>query len=324
MNIKQALQAAIGAVALTTSLGAHAAWPERPITLVVPWPPGGGVDAAARLAGPMLAKQLGQQVIVVNRPGATGSIGADAVAKAEPDGYTLLWSSLTSHAIYSALYSRSVPYDLEKSFTPVSVFGSIPFVILVNPGVKANSVQEFISLAKAKPGALTFSTSGNGSVQHLAGEMFKRAAGVDLLHVPYKGISPSVMDLVGGQVNMSIESLAATLPHIRSEKLRPLAVASLQRISLIPDVPTANEAGLKGYDVSAKLFALAPAGTPPAIIEKLDQAFKAVFSDKAVQEPLLAQSIVTQYTSPAEAAKIIHNELTTFKTVIREANIRPE
>lgn len=324
MNVKAVLKAAIGAAALATSLGAHAEWPERPITLVVPWPPGGGVDAAARVAGPMLAKQLGQQVIVVNRPGATGSIGAESVAKADPDGYTLLWSSLTSHAIYASLYERSTPFDLEKSFTPVSVFGSIPFVIVVNPGVKAQSVQQLVALAKARPGAMTFASSGNGSVQHLAGEMFKRAAGIDLLHVPYKGISPSLLDLVGGQVNMSIESLAATLPHIRSQKLRALAVASPERISLLPDVPTATEAGLKGYDVSAKLFALAPAGTPAPIIDKLDRAFKQVFSDKAVQEPLLAQSIITRYASPAESARLIHDELATFRTVIREANIRPE
>ncbi|MDX3906056.1 MAG: tripartite tricarboxylate transporter substrate binding protein [Pigmentiphaga sp.] len=324
MNVKAVLKAAIGGAALVCSLAAQAEWPEKPITLVVPWPPGGGVDAAARVAGPVLAKQLGQQVVVVNRPGATGSIGADFVAKSAPDGYTLLWSSLTSHAIHSLLYERSTPFDLEKSFTPVSVFGSIPFVIVTNPGVKAASVPELVAQAKARPGVLTFASSGNGSVQHLAGEMFKRTAGVDLLHVPYKGIAPSLLDLVGGQVDMSIESLAATLPHIRNRKLQALAVASPERISLLPDVPTAAEAGLKGYDVSAKLFALAPAGTPPEVIAKLDQAFKQVFSDKSVQEPLLAQSIITRYTSPQESARIIHEELATFRTVIRDANIRPE
>ncbi|VCU68481.1 Tripartite tricarboxylate transporter family receptor [Pigmentiphaga humi] len=324
MNVKAVLKVAVGAAALALSLGARAEWPEKPITLVVPWPPGGGVDAAARLAGPMLAKQLGQQVVVVNRPGATGAIGAESVAKAEPDGYTLLWSSLTSHGAYSALYGDKVPYDLEKNFTPISVFGSIPFVIVVNPNVKANSVQELVALAKAKPGALTYASSGNGSVQHLAGEMFKRTAGVDLLHVPYKGIAPSLLDLVGGQVDMSIESLAATLPHIRNQKLRVLAVASKERTSLLPGVPTAAEAGLKDYEVSAKLFALAPAGTPAPVIDKLDRAFKQVFSDKALQEPLLAQSIVTRYASPAESAAVIRDELTSFRTVIRAANIRPE
>ncbi|MCK9507522.1 MAG: tripartite tricarboxylate transporter substrate binding protein [Pigmentiphaga sp.] len=322
MAIQTLLKTTVGAVALVASVNAWA-WPERPITLVVPWPPGGGVDAAARVAAPLLSKELGQQVIVLNRPGATGSVGADHVAKADPDGYTLLWSSLTTHAAHAALYNPT-NFDLEKSFKPVSVFGNIPFVIVTNPKVDASSLSELVALAKSKPGSLTYASSGNGSVQHLAGEVFKQRADIDMLHVPYKGIGPSLVDLMGGQVNMSIESLAATLAHIQSKKLRPLAVATSERVSLLPDVPTAAEAGVKDFDVSTKLFAVAPANTPDEVVAKLDQAFKTVFSNKTLQDTLIAQSIITQYTSPEDSAAVIRDELASFRAVIKQAGIKPE
>ncbi|VCU71083.1 Tripartite tricarboxylate transporter family receptor [Pigmentiphaga humi] len=322
MNVKTFSKAAFTTMALVLGVCAHAEWPERPITLVVPWPPGGGVDAAARLAAPLMSKALGQQVVVTNKAGATGNIGAESVATSAPDGYTLLWSSLSSHAINASLY-QNIPFDLEKSFAPISVFGRIPFAIMVNPSVPANSVQELIALAKAKPGSLSFGSSGNGSTSHLFGEMFQRATGVSLLHVPYKGIAPEIVDLVGGQINMSIESVSATLPHFRSQKLRPLAVATPERISLLPDVPTTDEAGLKGYRASATLVAAAPAGTPAPIVEKLNGVINRALADKSIQEQLLGLSIITINPSPAESAKMIHDEISTFRTVIREANIQP-
>ncbi|MES2538718.1 MAG: tripartite tricarboxylate transporter substrate binding protein [Pseudomonadota bacterium] len=323
---RTALLKFLAAVAAAVSFGAaHAAWPERPITLIVPFPPGGGLDLTARVIAPLLQKELGQSVIVVNRAGATGSIGADAVAKSPADGYTLLWGSLTSHAIYSALYAKQVPYDLEKNFTPVTVFGTIPLAFVLNPSVKAKNLSELIALAKSKPGSLTYATSGNGSVQHLAGEMFQRMAGVQMLHVPYKGIGPAMLDLIAGQVNFSIESVAATLSYINSGKLRALAVASGQRVPMAPDVPTTAEAGLKGFEVGAKLFVAAPAGTPAPIIAALSGAMKSILENRAdIKEALQAQAVVAAYTTPAEAAQLVRKELDMWTKVIQDAKIKPE
>jgi tripartite-type tricarboxylate transporter receptor subunit TctC len=303
---------------------AHAQWPERPITLVVPFPPGGGLDITARQIAPLLSKDLGQPVVVENRAGATGSIGASAVAKASPDGYLLLWSSLTSHAIHTSLYGAAVPYDLQKNFSPVVVFGTIPLVFVVNPQVKAANLAELIALAKAKPGSLTFASGGNGSVQHLAGEMFKRMAGVDLLHVPYKGIGPALNDLMGGQVNLAIESLAATQPHIRSGKLRALAVASPQRVATIPDVPTSAESGLKGFEVPVNLFVMAPPGTPAPVVARLNGAMKAVVGRSDFRDNLQAQAVVAAWQTPEQAGKLVADELAKWTRVIRDANIKPD
>ena len=304
---------------------AHAQFPERPVVLVVPYPPGGGLDITARQLAPLLARELGSQPVVVeNRAGATGSIGASSVAKATPDGHLLLWSSLTSHSIHGSLYGQAVPYDLEKNFSPVVVFGGIPLVFVVNPGVNARTLAEFIALAKARPGSLAFASGGNGSVQHLAGEMFQRLAGIQMLHVPYKGIGPAVNDLMGGQVQLITESLAATLSHIRSGKLRALAVASRQREATLPDVPTAAEAGLKGFEVTVNLFLLAPAGTPVPVVAKLNGAMKAILDTPAVKETLLKQAVVATWQPPEEAAKLIREENAKWTKVIRDANIKPE
>jgi tripartite-type tricarboxylate transporter receptor subunit TctC len=246
------------------------------------------------------------------------------VAKAPPDGYVLLWSSLTSHAIHASLYGASVPYDLEKNFSPVMVFGTIPLVFVVNPSVKASNLSELIALGKAKPGALTFASGGNGSVQHLAGEMFKRMAGVDMLHVPYKGIGPAMNDLIGGQVSLAIESLAATQPHIRSGKLRALAVASRQRVATIPDVPTSAESGLKGFEVPVNLFVMAPAATPAPVISRINGAMKAIVGRADFRDSLQAQAVVAMDQTPEQAAQLVRDELGKWSKVINEANIKPE
>ena len=304
---------------------AHAEYPEKPVVLVVPYPPGGGLDITARQIAPLLSRELGNQPVVVeNRAGATGSIGASAVAKAAPDGYLLLWSSLTSHSIHGSLYGPVVPYNLEKDFRPIVVFGGIPLVFVVNPQVKANTLSDLINLAKAHPGSLAFASGGNGSVQHLAGEMFQRMAGIQMLHVPYKGIGPAVNDLMGGQVQLIIESLAATLPHIRAGKMRALAVASATRESTIPDVPTAAEAGLNGFEVTVKLFLLAPPGTPAPVIGKLNAAMKNILDTPVVKEMLMKQAVVAAWQPPEEAAKLIREENAKWTKVIREGNIRPE
>jgi tripartite-type tricarboxylate transporter receptor subunit TctC len=312
------------ALAAILFIGAAQAWPDRTVTLLVPFPPGGALDISARILGPHLSKELGQPVIVENRAGATGSIGSNAVAKAPPDGYLLLWSSLSSHAIHGILYGNTLPYDLEKNFTAINVFGAVPMAMVVNPSVKANTLAELIALAKAKPGSLSFASSGNGSVQHLSGELFQRLAGVQLLHVPYKGIGPSVIGLVGGQVDIGIESLPATLPHVRAGKLRALMVGSSERVPFVPDVPTPAEAGLRGFEVGIQLFFFAPAGTPAPIVNRLNGAMKAMLERPAVKELLLTQAIVPVYQTPEEAAQVVRAEIAKWTKVIRDANIKPE
>ncbi|VCU71328.1 Tripartite tricarboxylate transporter family receptor [Pigmentiphaga humi] len=320
--MKKTMVRLLAATAFLVSTVTHAAWPERPITLVVPWPPGGGVDASARIVAPLLSQQLGQQVIVLNKPGATGSLGAESVAKGTPDGYTLLWTALSTHVIHSVLYGKVVPYDLEKDFIPLSVFGDIPYMIVVNPKVPAHSVAELISLAKAQPGKLTFGSSGNGSVHHLASERLKKSANIELLHIPYKGIGPLLVDLVAGQIDMSIESTAASLQYIKSQKLRALAVAWPERIPSLPDVPTAAEVGLGDFRVSSTLFVAAPASTPAPVVKRLDGAIKNVFSDKGLQSKLLGLSIIAGYVSPEDSARMVHEEMTTVRTIVRDANIQ--
>ena len=314
----------LAALAAVLSFGAAHAWPDRTVTLLVPFPPGGALDISARILAPQLSTELGQPVIVENRAGATGSIGANAVAKAPPDGYLLLWSSLSSHAIHGILYGNTLAYDLEKNFTPINVFGAVPMAMVVNPAVKASTLAELVALAKANPGSLSFASSGNGSVQHLSGELFQRLAGVQLLHVPYKGIGPSVIGLVGGQVDIGIESLPATLPHVRSGRLRALMVGSSERVPFVPEVPTPAEAGLKGFEVGIQLFFFAPAGTPALIVGRLNGAMKSVLEKPAVREILLTQAIVPVYQTPEEAAQVVRAEIAKWTKIIRDANINPE
>jgi tripartite-type tricarboxylate transporter receptor subunit TctC len=320
------LAAALLALAapLVAPSAAHADYPDHPIRLIVPYPPGGATDVIGRVAGQALGQELHQTVIVENRAGATGNIGAAAVAQAAPDGYTLLMGALTSHSINAALFGDKVPYDIQKSFSPVSMLGRVPLVFVVNPKVPAKNLQELIALAKSKPGQLTFASSGNGSPQHLAGELFKVAAGVDMLHVPYRGSGPAMTDLVGGQVLTMIETAPAAQPQIKAGTLRPLAAASAQRIPTLPDLPTASEAGLQGFEVSSMFGVLAPAGTPPAVVEKLNAAWKKAFSDDKVKAAMLQQGVIAEYTTPQGTADEIKKEIDKWTMVIQKANIKVE
>jgi len=299
-------------------------YPNKIIKLVVPYPPGGATDVIGRVMAQKLSVALGQQVIVDNRAGAAGSIGAAAVASAAPDGYTLLMGAMTSHSISAVLYKKTVNFDMEKSFTPVAIVGSVPLVFVVNPSIKANTLPEFIALAKSKPGMLSFASAGNGSPQHLAGEMFQRVAGVQMLHVPYKGSGPAMTDLMGGQVDSMIETAPAAQAHVKAGKLRAIAAASAQRVATLPDVPTATEAGLKGFEVSSMFGIAAPAGTPAPIIAKLNVALKSILSMQDVKDSLLEQGVIATYTTPEEAAVALHNESAKWVKVIREGNIKPE
>ncbi|MFT3800209.1 MAG: tripartite tricarboxylate transporter substrate binding protein [Burkholderiaceae bacterium] len=303
---------------------AQDAYPSHAVTLVVPYPPGGATDVIGRVVAQHLSGALGQQVVVDNRAGAAGSIGAAMVSRARPDGYTLLLGALTSHSINAALYGSTVQYDLDKGFAPVAVVGSVPLVFVVNPEVPARTLPELIALAKARPGSLTFGSAGNGSPQHLAGEMFKHTAGVELLHVPYKGSGPAMTDLIGGQVLTMIETVPAAQPHIASGKLRALAVTSARRAPSLPEVPTAAEAGLKDFEVSSMFGVLAPAGTPPPIVDRLAGEVRRMLEQPEVRDALLKQGVVAGYQGPDDAATAIRAEVAKWTKVIRDAKIKTE
>lgn len=323
---RRALLAGMAAAAVLGMTGPVLAqdYPNKVIKLVVPYPPGGATDVIGRVMAQKLSVALGQQVVVDNRAGAAGSIGAAAVAAAPADGYTLLMGAMTSHSISAALNPKVATFDMDKSFAPVAIVGTVPLVFVVNPSIKANTLAEFIALAKSRSTPLSFASAGNGSPQHLAGEMFQRAAGVQMLHVPYKGSGPAMTDLMGGQVDSMIETAPAAQSHIKAGKLRAIAAASAQRIATLPEVPTATEAGLKGFEVSSMFGIAAPAGTPAAIVTKLNDALKSILTLPDVKESLLAQGVIATYSTPQEAAVALRNESAKWTKVIRDGNIKPD
>jgi tripartite-type tricarboxylate transporter receptor subunit TctC len=318
------------AVAATAPMSTAEAqdYPTKPVRLVVPFPPGGGTDLVGRAIAQQLTGPLGQPVVVENRAGGAASIGANAVATAPADGYTLLMGAITVHATWLALRAQNPTaaptFDLDRSFSPVALVASIPSVIAVNPKVSAQSLTELISLAKNKPGALSLASSGNGALTHLAGEMFQKMTGVSLLHVPYKGVGPALVDLVGGQVDLIITDVAATGPHIQSGKLRALALLADRRIATLPTIPTAAEAGLPGFDVTATLGILAPAGTPEPIVTKLNAMLRAIPDNAELREALLKQGVVAMHASPEQTTVQIRKELALWSRVVRDANIKPD
>lgn len=299
---------------------AHAQiWPTKPITLVVTYPAGGGADTMARLIAPKLGEALGQPVIIENKPGASGQIGASAVAKAAPDGYTLMLDA-SSFAVNPALFPK-LPYDSDKAFRPVGVIALFPNVLLVNPSVPAASVKELVALAKAKKNALSYASSGNGSAQHLAGAMFESAAGVDMLHVPYKGGAPALNDVIGGQVPVFVGNLASTLQHVQAGKLKPLAVTSARRSPILPAVPTMAEAGVAGYEVYEWNVLFAPAGTPEAIISKLAAALQKTLDTPEVKARIAQLGGEIQTAKPEAAQQFVRQQTTLWARLVRERGI---
>lgn len=320
-TMRHVIVGAAATLTLATS-AAFAQYPDKPIRLIVPYPPGGATDVIGRVMAQKLSTALGQTVVVDNRAGATGNLGAAIVAKEKPDGYTLLMGALTSHSISSVLSAATAQFDMEKSFAPVAIVGRVPLVFVVNPGVKANTLAELIALAKANPGSITYASSGNGSPQHLAGEMFQRLVGVKLLHVPYKGSGPAMTDLIGGQVQMMIETAPAAQGHVKAGKLRALATATAVPIPSLPGVPTSPEAGLKGFDVSSMFGILAPAGTPAPILAKLNATLKGILEQQDVKDSMLAQGANATYTTPDQAAQAIRAEVAMWTQVIKDGNIK--
>ena len=297
-------------------------YPNKPIRFIVPYPPGGGTDVVARILTEPLTNALGQPIIIDNRGGAAGNVGTDIAAKAPADGYNILFT-LSSHTINPKLYPK-LPFDVEKDFVPISLAAMIPQILVVHPSVPANSVQELIAYAKAQPGKLNYASVGTGSPGHIAGELFKLKTGVDIVHVPYKGGGPAVTDTIGGQVQMLFVSMPAAWQHVKSGRLKAIAVTSDKRSVAAPDVPTFLESGVPDYVVNSWYGALAPAKTPPAALAKLQAAFAQVLQNPQIKEKLLLQGAEATPSTPAEFDRIIRDELAKWDYVIRAANIKPE
>ena len=297
-------------------------YPNKPIRLIVPYPPGGGTDIVARILTEPLTSALGQPIIIDNKGGAAGNVGTDIAAKAPADGYNVLFT-LSSHTINPKLYPK-LPFDVEKDFVPISLSAMIPQILVVHPSVPANNVRELIALAKAQPGKLNYASVGTGSPGHIAGELFKLKTGVDIVHVPYKGGGPAVTDTIGGQVQMLFVSMPAAWQHVKSGRLRAIAVTSAKRSVAAPDVPTIMESGVPDFVVDSWYGALAPAKTPAAAVARLQAAFAQAQQNPQVREKLLLQGAEAADVTPSEFDRIIRDELAKWDFVIRAANIKPE
>lgn len=298
-------------------------YPDRPIRLIAPFPPGGLADTLARLVGEQMAKSLGQPIVVENRTGAGGNVGADAVAKADPDGYTLLMSSAGILTANQFLYAQ-IPFNPVTAFTPVSIVADMSMLVVVSPQVKANTLQEFIALARSQPGKVTFGSPGIGTTGHLGLAMFMHTAKIDLNHVPYRGAGPAVTALLGGEINGVVDNPPTVLPHIRGGKLRPLAVAASSRMKLLPEVPTAAEAGLDGFEASSWFGIVAPAGTPAPVIARLHREMVAALKEPAVAERIAGSGARAVGNTPEDFAAQIVRERKAWGEIIKAANITPQ
>jgi tripartite-type tricarboxylate transporter receptor subunit TctC len=320
-------RAALAALVLagTTRAGAAgaAAWPERPVTLVVPFPPGGSNDVVARLVAQQLSRSLGQPFVVENRPGANGNIGAAQVARAMPDGYTLLVSGNGQNAMNHGLY-RQMPYDSRTAFTHVAQFVTVPNALLVSNDFPARSLADVLRMGKEKPGAISFASPGSGSSGHLAMAMLMRAAGVELMHVPYRGAAPAITDVIAGQVPVVMINVDIPLPHVRAGRLRALAVTSEERSALYPEAPTVAEAGFPGFSASGWIGLSAPAGLPPDLTARLAEAVAEALRDPQIRERFAAGGYILGSRGPAEYARFIDAEITKWGQVTRDLGITLE
>jgi len=317
-----ALVAALGLLGGQAACAADSAYPQNTIKVIVPYPPGGTTDLLARAVTQRMQQALGQPVVIENRGGASGTIGADAVAKSRPDGYTLLIGA-AHHTIAQSVFPK-LPYNIATDLAPISLLAMVPNVLVVNAGIPARSVPQLIELSKRNPGKYSYGSVGPGSAHHLIGEMFKLETGADLTHVPYKGSAPAVVDLIGGQISVMFDSMPSALPHIRAGKTRALAVTTGKRSSALPDVPTLDEAGLKGFDVGTWFGLMAPAGTPAPIVARLNKEVAAALADPAVRKLLLEQGIEPLASTPGEMKARIDKELTAFGALAKRAKLSVE
>ena len=301
---------------------AEQSWPTRAVQLLVPFPAGGGADAIGRLIGQKLGELWGQPVIIDNRPGASTMIGSDVVAKAAPDGYTLLLA-VSNHTSNPALFAK-MPYDTQTAFTPITLIGSAPMVLVVNPDVPARSTQELLALMRQKPGTFNYSSAGNGSVGHLAGELLKQLAGVDMVHVAYKGTAPAELDLVAGRVELMFTGIVTAIPQIKAGRMRGIAIGGTKRSSVLPDLPTVDEAGVPGFESSIWYGLLGPAGLPDTIAEKIRADVVKVLAEPAIRQKLLEQGIEATGSSPEQFRDLIASEISKFHELVSKAGIKSE
>lgn len=301
---------------------AQTAFPNKPIRVLVGFAPGGGTDIVARALGVKMSEILGQPIVVENRAGASGTIAAAEVARSAPDGYTLLMGHSNSNAIAPFVLDK-VPYDAAADFTPITYVGYVPNVLVVHPSIPARTVPELIALAKGKPGEYTYASSGVGSTQHLAGALFAKLTDVQLNHIPYKGSGQAVVDLIGGQVNMNFDTMPPVLEHIKSGKLRALAISTPQRLSQLPDVPTFSEVGIKGFEVTNWYSVMGPKSLPADVVAKIDDAVKKSMNDPSIRASLVAQGV--QFggaATPAQFSDFIKAELTKYQKLVKDLNVK--
>lgn len=301
---------------------ADGGYPQRPIRMIVAYPPGGGTDQVGRIMADRLALNLGQNVVIDNRGGATGNIGTELAARANPDGHTLLMGNVAPNAINVSLF-RKIGFDPVKDFAPISLVAVTPNILVVHPSVPVKTVKELIALARARPGTLNFPSAGLGSSSHLAGEMLKSMAGVDMVHVPYKGGGPALIALISGQVQIMFATMPAAMPHVKSGKVRPVAVTTAKRSSAMPELPAIAEAGVAGYEAATWYGLLAPAGTPRAVVGRLHGEVVKILGGET-RERLGALGFEPVGTTPGEFAAYIKSEIVKWAKVITDANIRPE
>ena len=316
---------ALGAtITLTPALAADATnWPTQPVKLIVPFAPGGTSDVLAREIAARLQVALKQTVVVDNKAGAGGVLGADSVAKAAPDGYTVLLGTIATHAINPALMPK-MPYKADRDFAPVILLGKISNVLLIGPGAQARTVKDIVAAAKAKPGDITFASAGQGTSQHLSGEVFRLMTGADLTHVPYKGSAPAIQDVMGGQVPMSFETVTVALPQIKAGKVKAVAVTSAKRSAQLPDVPTLAESGVPGFDVSSWQALYLPAGTPLAIVAKLNAEVQKIVAQPEVKAKMESLGLEYAPNTPAQFTEFQKAEQARWAKVIKDGNVKPD
>ena len=322
-NRRDVLAGIAASMALPGPLFAQGAWPNRPIRYIVPFAPGGTTDILARVVGEKLGVALGQTIVVDNRPGQGGSAGATELARAAPDGYTIGGGTISSHAINASLYDK-LSYDPVTSFAPITLYATQPNVLLLHPSVPAATLAEFIALLKANPDKYSFGSAGIGTSQHISGELFKTMAGVKMQHVPYRGSGQMIPELLGGTLQVAVDNIATALPHMKAGKLRALAVTTAQRSGVAPDVPTMAESGLAGYELSSWQAVFAPAGTPPAIVERLYTEIAKILKLPDISKRLSDLGLDLSGMPPAQLAALVKAEVPRLGKVVRDSGAKAE